>query len=250
MQTEINSSKRIIIVGATSGIGHEIAGIFLNMGYRLGIAGRRIDRLEKFKARLPEAIEIEQIDVCSEEAPERLKRLIKKVGGMDIFLLCSGVGHQNRKLDPTIELHTAETNAIGFMRMTTTAFNYFKSQTQPLKQIAVISSIAGTKGLGSAPAYSATKAMQNTYIDALAQLSKMEGLDIKFTDIRPGFIKTDLLKTGTYPLTMTSEYASRKIAKAILEKKRRAVIDWRYRIIVFFWRLIPQCIWERLSVHN
>lgn len=242
--------KRIIIIGATSGIGENIASIFLNMGYRLGIAGRRIEKLEEFQSKSAANIEIERIDICEDDASDKLKNLINKVGGMDIFILCSGVGSQNKELDPSIEIATAKTNVIGFIRMTTAVFNYYKELDQPEKQLVVISSIAGTKGLGVAPAYSATKAMQNTYIDALAQLSKMENYNIHFTDIRPGFIKTDLLKTGKYPLTMSKKYASKKIVKAIIRGKRISVIDWKYRIIVFFWKLIPECIWERLNIHN
>ena len=242
--------KRIIIIGATSGIGENIASIFLEKGYRLGLAGRRMERLEAIKAKSPDNIEIERIDVCSPDMEDALNRLISKVGGMDIFLLCSGVGKQNRRLDTEIEVWTTETNGVGFVRATTVAFNYFKNVNQEKKQIAVISSIAGTKGLGAAPAYSATKAMQNTYIDALAQLSHMENSGITFTDIRPGFIDTELLQTGKYPMTMKRDYASQKIVKAIENGKRRAVIDWKYGILVFFWRLIPNCIWERLNIHN
>ena len=101
-------------------------------------------------------------------------------------------GYQNRNLEPEIELNTARTNVEGFIRMVTAAFDYFKKTKKG--HIAVISSIAGTKGLGVAPAYSATKRFQNTYIDALAQLARMQHLNIRFTDIRPGFVATDLLR--------------------------------------------------------
>ena len=117
--------------------------------------------------------------------------------------------------------------------------------------ISVISSIAGTKGLGVAPSYSATKRYQNIYIDALAQLSRMEKQPITFTDIRPGFVRTDLLKDGrNYPMLMSPQYAALRIANAIDRKKRRAIIDWRYAILVFFWRLIPEWLWEWLPIRN
>ena len=119
------------------------------------------------------------------------------------------------------------------------------------KRQSVISSIAGTKGLGVAPSYSATKRYQNIYIDALAQLSRMEKQPITFTDIRPGFVRTDLLKDGrNYPMLMSPQYAALRIANAIDRKKRRAIIDWRYAILVFLWRLIPEWLWERLPIRN
>ena len=115
----------------------------------------------------------------------------------------------------------------------------------------MISSIAGTKGLGVAPAYSATKRFQNTYIDALEQLATMQKLDIRFTDIRPGFVATSLLNDGkNYPMLMKTSYAAKLIVKALKRNKRIAVIDWKYSILVFFWKLIPRCIWKRMKVKN
>lgn len=240
--------KRIIIIGATSGIGYEIARLYCRKGWRVGVAGRRAELLEKIRQEAPGQIETEQLDVTGPEAPDRLKQLIAKVGGMDVFLLSSGIGSQNRALDPAIESATVRTNTLGFTVLVVAAYHYFKEQGGG--QLAVISSIAGTKGLGAAPAYSATKRYQNTYIEALDQLAQMENIPIRFTDIRPGFVKTALLKNGKYPMLMEPEYAARKIVKAIEQKKRRAVIDWKYAILVFFWRLIPGFIWRRLPVHN
>lgn len=239
--------KRIVIIGATSGIGYEVAKIYCRLGWRVGVAGRRIERLEAFKEQAPEQIEIQQIDVTETEAVEKLHRLIDKLGGMDIFLLSTGIGSQNRTLNSDIELSTVNTNALGFTRMVTAAYNYFKEEGGG--HLSVISSIAGTKGLGAAPAYSATKRFQNTYIDALAQLARMEKQPVRFTDIRPGFVKTDLLKNDKYPLLMDPEQVAQKIVKALSRKKRRVIIDWRYAILVFFWKLIPSYIWERLSIH-
>ena len=244
----MTSTKRIIIIGVTSGIGNEVARLYIKQGWRIGVAGRRLERLEELRAEAPGQIEAIQLDVTNPDAPERLAELIRKVGGMDIFLLSSGVGSQNRALDPEIELATVETNTVGFTRMVTAAYGYFKEHGGG--QLAIISSIAGTKGLGAAPAYSATKRYQNTYIEALDQLARMEKLPIVFTDIRPGFVKTDLLKNDKYPMLMSPEYVARKIVKAIGRKKRRAVIDWKYAILVFFWKLIPGFIWRRLPIHN
>ena len=167
---------------------------------------------------------------------------------MDIFLLSSGIGKQNYALQSEIELATAATNVAGFIRMTNAAYHYFEQQ--GYGHIAVISSIAGTKGLGAASAYSATKCFQNTYIDALDQLTRMNKLNISFTDIRPGFVATPLLKDDSYPMLMKATDVAKDIVKAISKKKRVAIIDWKYRILVFFWRLIPRWIWVRLPIRN
>lgn len=241
-------AKRVIIVGATSGIGYEVAKEYVRMGWQVGVSGRRQEVLEQFQATAPDQIKIQSLDVTHEDAADKLLALIGQLGGMDLFLLSSGIGSQNPNLTPEVEINTARTNVEGFMRMVTTAFNYFKENGGG--HLAVISSIAGTKGLGSAPAYSATKRFQNTYMDALAQLSRMQRLHITFTDIRPGFVETPLLKDRNYPMLMQANSVAAHIISAIARKKRVAVIDWRYAILVFFWKLIPSCLWERMSVKN
>lgn len=239
--------KRIVIIGATSGIGLEVFRIFQQEGWKVGVAGRRLDKLEAIKTTAPGQIEMIRLDVTAEDAVEQLHVLIDKLGGMDIFFLSSGVGWQNMSLDTDIELKTLQTNGLGFTRMVDAAYHYF--QQKGVGHIAVISSIAGTRGMGAAPAYSATKRFQNTYIDALAQLARMKKTPITFTDIRPGFVSTDLLKDDPYPVQMKPDKVAKQIVKALHKKKRRVTIDWRYRVMVFFWRLIPTWLWERLPIH-
>lgn len=239
--------KRAIIIGATSGIGKEVAKELLLQGWKIGVAGRRKAALEAFRTIDPDNIEVEALDVTQEDATEKLHSLITKSGGMDLFLLSSGIGYQNMELNADIELNTARTNVDGFVRMVTAAFQYFRQQRSG--HLAVISSIAGTKGLGVAPAYSATKRFQNTYIDALEQLSNMQKLNIRFTDIRPGFVSTELLNDGkSYPLLMNVNKVGIHIVQALNRRQRVVIIDWRYAVIVFFWRMIPRWLWKRLPV--
>ena len=241
--------KKAIIIGATSGLGLEVAKLLLAQGWIIGAAGRRAANLEELKKLAEDRIQTEVIDVTQEDSAEGLKNLIEKTGGMDLFLLSSGIGYQNAELKEDIELATVKTNAEGFVRMTNAAFHYFEKQGGG--HLAVISSIAGTKGLGIAPAYSATKRFQNCYMDALEQLATMKKLNIVFTDIRPGFVATALLNDNKhYPLLMQTDYVAKKIVKAIKQQKRVAIIDWKYRILVAGWRLIPRFIWKRLAIKN
>ena len=117
--------KRIIIIGATSGIGYEVAKIYWKRGYQLGLAGRRVDRLEELRRQDPEHIRIKRLDVTAEDAADRLEELIRDLGGMDIFLLSSGIGNQNKYLDTSIEQATIQTNVTGFTRMVLAAYRYF-----------------------------------------------------------------------------------------------------------------------------
>ena len=239
-------NKRVIIIGATSGIGREVANIYIAQGWKVGVAGRRAHELEALRLTAPEQVFTQVLDVTEDNAQQKLHTLIEQIGSMDVFLLSSGIGKQNYSLQTDIELATAATNVEGFIRMTNAAFHYFEKQGHG--HLAIISSIAGTKGLGAAAAYSATKRFQNTYIEALEQLAKMNNLNISFTDIRPGFVATPLLKDDSYPLLMKATKVAHQIVKAIDKKKRIVIIDWKYRILVFFWRLIPKGIWLRLPV--
>lgn len=242
-------SKRAIIMGATSGLGKGVAIGLLNEGYTIGVAGRREDELAKIKSLAPERIFTKVIDVTADNAPTLLLDLINEMGGMDLYFHSSGYGKQNLALDMEIEKQTVLTNAYGFTQMVDTVFNYFKSE-QKHGHIAVISSVAGTKGLGAAPSYSATKRFDWIYIEALAQLAYIQKLDITFTDIRPGFVATDFIAGSNFPLQMTTDYVVKDILKAVLKGKRKVTIDWKYRIICFFWRLLPSWLWERMRITN
>ena len=289
---EKTMAKKAIVMGATSGIGMEVASLLAQRGWQVGIAGRRIDRLEEVKrntnqiisqktkvsqkgnisegvkASRGEIICYQQIDVTSADAPTLLQKLIEKLGGMDLYFHSSGIGWQNNSLDFEKEMKTVETNGLGFVRMVDTAFNWFAKQSQKqdkgqeLSQeqnsdkgkgndtyrIACITSIAGTKGLGAAPAYSATKRFQNHYLECLTQQAHMRHLPIAITDIRPGFVKTDLIAGSNYPLQLTPQEVALQIVNAIERGKTVKTIDWKYSILVSLWRMIPRCIWTRLTI--
>lgn len=234
-------------MGASSGIGQEVAKFLLADGWQLGIAARREQQLQDLKALAPDCIEVMAIDVTKSDASELLLSLIEKVGGMDLYFHASGIGKQNRTLEPDIELQTMETNAVGFTRMIGTAYRYFAERGGG--HIAAITSIAGTKGLGPAPSYSATKALQSSYLQALEQQAHQRSLNIRFTDIRPGFVDTALLNGSFhYPMLMKPKTVARDIVHSIYRGCHVRVIDCRYRILTFFWRLIPRWLWRKIKL--
>ena len=112
MEKQFEGMKKAIVVGASSGIGMEVARLLLKQGWKVGVAARRIDLLKTIGN-----VETEQIDVTKPEATQQLQHLIERVGGMDLFFYASGIGKQNRELKGDIELATVETNAVGFTRI-------------------------------------------------------------------------------------------------------------------------------------
>lgn len=236
-------------MGATSGIGREIALLFLERGFDVGVAGRRQELLDEIKLISPSHVFTKTIDITSLDAQEMLHELIQEMGGVDIYVHSSGYGRQNSMLSSEIDDRTVMTNVMGFTRMMDYMFTYFE-KSKKHGQIAAISSIAGTKGLGVASTYSASKRYQWTYIEALSQLANMKGVDVSFTDIRPGFVATDFLAGDNYPMLLDKSFVARKIVSALLKEKRVVIIDWRYRVLCFFWRLIPSFVWRRLNISN
>ena len=238
----MKQGKRAIVVGASSGIGLEVAKLLMAQGWKVGVAARRIEQMKDLGAAA-----VERIDVTTDDATEGLQRLISKLGGMDLYFHASGIGKQNRELTADIELATLQTNGVGFTRMIGEAYRYFVKQGSG--HIAAITSIAGTKGLGPAPSYSATKAMQNVYLQALEQQTRSRGLDIVFTDVRPGFVDTALLAGDFhYPMMLRPEKVAQEIVCAINHHQHIRVIDWRYRILTAVWRRIPRWIWRRIKL--
>lgn len=234
-------------MGASSGIGRELARLFIGAGATVGLAARRTAPLEELRAAAPGRVFTERIDICADDAPQALLRLAERMGGMELYFHAAGVGHQNPDLEADTELATLQTNGTGFARMAGAAFRYFA--THGGGHIAAITSIAGTRGLGPAPAYSATKAFQSVYLDALDQLSRSRRLGIRFTDIHPGFVRTPLLAGGgRYPMLMEAEPVARSIFRAVGRGRRVLVIDWRYRLLVTLWRLVPRWLWRRINL--
>lgn len=257
--------KRAIVMGATSGIGQEVARLLAANDYEVGIAGRREERLVQMAQATPGIVAHRQIDVTKEDAPTELHKLIEELGGMDLYVHSSGIGWENVALDPDKELKTVETNGVGFVRMVSAAYNWFAEQkADEAKQraegdeqrasskerkarIACITSIARTRGLGAAPAYSATKRMQAHYLECLSQQARMRHLNIGITDIRPGFVATDLIAGSHFPLQLKAEDVARTIVRAIEQGREVVTIDWRYRLLVAAWQLIPRWLWVRLT---
>lgn len=241
--------KRAVIVGASSGMGREVAKLLLQDGWTVGVAARRAEPLEELAREWQGRVSVKQIDVTAADAAARLEELINDMGGMDLYFHAAGIGFQNLDLLEDKELATVATNGLGFTRMVGEAYRYFARHGRG--HIAVISSIAGTKGLGAAPAYSATKAFQNVYIQALEQQARMRHLDIRFTDIRPGFVRTALLNDGTrYPMLLDPQKVAREIVRSIKRHRHVRVIDWRYRVMTRLWRWMPNSLWRRLNIHN
>ena len=246
--------KQAIIIGATSGIGQAVAVQLLNEGWHLAIAGRREERLVALQERYgADRVVYRVMDVTDQSSVTILDELLAEVSTPQVMLYAAGIGRQNPDLEEGMELRTVKTNCEGMVRIVDHFINYVKRTphytSKSKAHVAVITSVAGTKGMGQAPAYSATKSMQSAYLVALAQLSRMKRLPITVSDIRPGFVATEILNPEKrYPMLMTAQTAARYIVRSFKRRKRILIFDWRYKLLVGFWRLIPRWVWERMTM--
>lgn len=239
---------KLVIMGASSGIGLKVAETYAARGFKLGLAARRIEALAALKCKYPNQIEYEAIDINSSDAPDKLFSLIDRLGGMDIYFHNSGIGYDNPTLDSKREADIISTNSVGFARMISAAYNYFKNRGIN-GRIAAVTSVAGTTGIGSIAAYSTSKNAAQTYLTAIRQLANIEHSKIKISDIRPGWIRTDLLHNEQkYPMEMSLDYAVKRIVNAIDNAPKVAYIDWKWGLLVKLWKLIPTTIWTRLKI--
>lgn len=242
--------KRIVIVGATSGIGLAVAEAYAAMGWRVGVAGRREEPMKQLKELFPQSVEWVKLDVNSADSPVRLLELVRRLGGMDVYLHCAGVWRPAPGLDATLDAETVMTNTVGFTRCIDTAYRFFEKMSARghSGQLVAVTSVAGTKGIGVMAAYSASKRFQSVYLEAVDQLARSGGVKLRVTDIRPGWVDTPLLpeRTEPYPMAMTLQRAVPLIVRAIKRHPCVAVIDRRWSTLVMLWRLLPSSLWVRL----
>jgi short-subunit dehydrogenase len=238
--------KKAIVIGASSGIGRELALLLAAEGYSVGITGRRLELLTELSGKNQEVFIPQQMDItCLENTVSQLNELVSKLGGLDLLVLSSGTGDINEMLNFEVEKCTIDTNVTGFTNIVDWAYQFFKNQNSG--HLVAITSIAGLRGNGSAPAYNATKAFQINYLEGLSQKVHKQKLSINITDIRPGFVDTDMAKGEGKFWVSTIEKASRQIVKAIHRKKKVVYITKRWGIIAFIFRVLPRFIYDRMG---
>ena len=240
-----NQIKRIIIVGATSGTGRKMAELYAAAGNIVGITGRRKELLDEIENIFPGKIKTECFDVTGNENIERLTALIQKIGGLDVLVYSSGIGELSKGLEWEIDKLTVDTNVNGFIEISNWAFNYFLDQDNG--RMAVISSIAANRGNSWAPSYSASKAFQSNYFEALAiKVNKMKK-DIGITCVEPGFVATKMAKGNKRFWIVPLEKAARQIITGIEKKKQKVYVSKRWWLVAKLMRLVPFWLYKRIG---
>lgn len=236
--------KKVIIVGASSGIGFDLAKEFSANGYIVGITARREMQLLDLQKQLPNKSFIKKMDISRfEEAKEQLQQLIAEMGGMDIIVLNAGVGWSYPT--PQQEIDTIMINAAGFVALGNYATAYFTEQGSG--HIVGVSSIASIRGSHITTVYSASKAFISSYMEGLRIRFFKKKLKISVTDIRPGFVLTPMTEKNKGMFWVaTSEKAAKQIFNAIINRKSIAYITRRWALVGFIYKILPEFLLKRV----
>lgn len=236
--------KKAIIIGATSGIGRELALLLAKKNFQVGATGRRKELLETLQLESPENIIISDFDVTHTfEVSKKVEELVGLLGGLDVLIMSSGVGKLNKELDFNIEKQTIDVNVLGFTEVADWAYNFFEQQ--KFGHFAAITSIAGLRGSRHAPSYYASKAFQISYLEGLRQKAEKTKLPIYITDIRPGFVDTDMAQGDGKFWVATVKKASYQIFKAIERKKTIVYVTKRWSFVAALLKNLPDLLYKK-----
>lgn len=237
--------KKAIVIGASSGIGRELAKILSRNQYVVGVMARRVRLLDELGNETENELFVQEIDVADAElAMEILAKFIKEMGGADLIVISAGTGAVNNSLSWPIEDETIKTNVTGFAALVTVAIHHFTEK--GYGHLVGISSIAALRGGRESPAYNASKAFDSNYLEGVRQKVRKLGLPITITDIKPGFVKTAMAKGDGIFWAADADKAAMQINNAIKRKKSSAYITRRWTLVAWLIKLLPGFIYERL----
>ena len=235
----------IVIIGATSGIGKALFKKYANEDNRIGIIGRRAHLLDELHQNYPSKTIPAKADITNlEEIEQTINTLHKELEHIDISIVCSGVGDINAMLDYAVERPTIDTNVVGWTFVINMLYHIFESQAHG--HLVAITSVGGLRGESMAPAYSATKAYQINYMEALRKKAFKNGGHIVVTDIRPGLVDTAMAKGEGLFWVMPVEKVASQVIAAIRKKKSKAYVTKRWHILAIINKNLPYCLYKRM----
>jgi short-subunit dehydrogenase len=244
--------KNILITGASSGLGEEMARQFAALGRNLALCARRASHLDRLAGELKSAhpgitVSVRRLDVTDHDAVfTAFRAFADDFGTLDRVIVNAGIGkgqpigtgsfHANR--------HTAETNFVAALAQCEAALEIFRAQN--FGHLVLISSISALRGFpGNATTYAATKAG----LSALGEGIRADTLrtPITVTTLLPGYIHSDLSPAPRTPLTAETEPGVRAMIRAIEREPGTACVPpWPWRLIAPILRAAPVRLLARL----
>lgn len=242
-------SRRILITGASSGIGKHLALEFAARGDRLALAARRVDSLQALKqeilARHPQAqVELRALDVQAlDTVAPLIEELAATLGGLDIIIANAGVGDGGGLIGSggfDRDAAIIQTNVLGAMATIDAAVALFRRQQQG--HVVAIASVAAARGLPGAGSYSASKAAIAVYADSAR--NELHGSKVHVTTLYPGFIDTPInQRLESRPFVITVEKGAKLIAGLIERRVQEAAVPgFPWAFVMWLMRRLPASV--------
>ena len=240
------SKRSAIIVGASSGIGLELAKVLAANGYSVGLVARRLDLLSELARELPTRAFVKAIDVSKpiEAMPHLRKLIVEMNNNVELFVIGAGTGFINPELDWERERETIDLNVSGFTAIINVAVEHL--QARGSGHIVGISSLAALRGSGAAPAYNASKAFMSNYLQGLRQKFCKLKLPVVVTDVQPGFVDTAMAKGEGLFWMASPKKAAQQIFDAIQKRRKHVYVTRRWRVIAWVLRILPDSLYDKL----
>jgi short-subunit dehydrogenase len=246
--------KNAIIVGASSGIGAEIARQMSAQGCRVALVARREAELKRISSELAAAgtpagnVMIYPHDVtCYEEVPGLFQKITRDLGGLDILIYTAGVmppiAEDEYSFDKDLMIIEVNTlGAIAWMNEAALRFGAAKSGT-----IVGISSVAGDRGRQGQPAYCASKSALNTYLESLRNRLGKKGVHV--VTVKPGPVDTPMTKgLDKLPMMVSASEAAKSILNAADAHKGEVYVPGKWKPVMFIIRNIPSFLFRKLKI--
>ena len=250
--TPLNPRRRGIIIGASDGLGAELARRLAREGYHLALLARRKEKLETLCNELNAHGQIARAyihDVSRyDEVPALLTRIVADLGRLDLVVFVAGVNYPPGGIDKynfENDRRMIEINHLGAMAWLNPVAEMF--QAAKAGQIVGIGSVAGDRGRVGNPGYNTSKAGLATYLEALRNRLTRHGVNV--LTVKPGFLKTDMLKAtqGATPFAIEPSKAADDIVRAMKKRKQQIYTPSLWRWIMLAIQHTPSIIFRRLS---
>ena len=255
-------SRRAIVIGASSGMGREVAKRLCKDGYIVGLAARRVDLLQSLQQELPPNRSlIQQLDVTAPDARKTLQSFIHKMGGLDLIVISISAYLQNRDAvsqsssDSSVyclkkgwleKKRTLDIDALGFIAMADVAVEFFEEQNSG--HLVGVSSTSGLRGSADSPEYSGAKACIMSYMEGVRNYMVQNNINVQVTDIIPGYIAVEHSPLGEDPTAyheITCEQAGKEIVEAIQAKKKTVIVPSSLWLLAFMRKYMPDWLYNR-----